>query len=627
LLGPFDDHLVANEMRAAAAAAWQEDLNAAVNADLSAVPAAQFESLLNQLTAAEALIGGHALEGLKVKLASGAAQQLRLRTRGLNVDGPGGATVLRATVQRQLPVMSALPNFPWGEILGAGARPTISVAVSEDESCKGSGLSSPVQSALRAAAPLVLEHAAAEKADLQFAVSLSCDTHTVDATPEPVPSSYVVGQQQYANPEYTQVLAELQAAQTELSNLKVQQALAPAQNGWAAAANAVSEVFAARRVENLQNRLRATPPYLLQPVEGPYTAYSLKTIITGTVSASVRASGAAGFVDGVEATRSVEKAASGMRGAMTGDTRGLRNREVTLPRATELWQPAADAVASELIAGMRQIGERYWLTRARAAARAGRSVEAIGSLLVAEDFGAVPSELRPPQVALSKAAREADLEQLISLRVDASVFADGPKAPLGAAHRKSGSTGRAAMLERVMPAVVMIETPDGGGSGFFVSATGHVLTNAHVVSGARRVVVKTSARESFLATVVKSSDRHDLALLRVTGEGFPFLDVGDSDVVDVGADIIAIGNPMGLQGTVTRGIVSATRLLNSVRLIQIDAAINPGNSGGPLLTEDGVVIGVNTWKVGSRGAESLGFAVGINEAKTLFGELLAPTSR
>jgi serine protease Do len=94
------------------------------------------------------------------------------------------------------------------------------------------------------------------------------------------------------------------------------------------------------------------------------------------------------------------------------------------------------------------------------------------------------------------------------------------------------------------------------------------------------------------------------------------------DAVEVGQDVIAIGSPLGLEGTVTRGIVSGLRSLGKIPLVQIDAAINPGNSGGPLLDASGQVIGVNTLKLRPSTAESLGFAIGVDHVKALFGSLL-----
>jgi putative serine protease PepD len=123
------------------------------------------------------------------------------------------------------------------------------------------------------------------------------------------------------------------------------------------------------------------------------------------------------------------------------------------------------------------------------------------------------------------------------------------------------------------------------------------LTNAHVVEGSERIVVKTRNRGSLLATAVEVSPELDLALLELRGASEVPLTLGRSTAVSVGADVLAVGSPLGLTGTVTKGIVSAIRRVGDTTLIQIDAAINLGNRRGPLLHENGTVVGINTLKV------------------------------
>jgi len=164
------------------------------------------------------------------------------------------------------------------------------------------------------------------------------------------------------------------------------------------------------------------------------------------------------------------------------------------------------------------------------------------------------------------------------------------------------------------------------GSGFIISNDGYVLTNSHVVDGAARVKVNLSDGRSF-AAVIKGLDRKlDLALLKIEAEPpLPVANLGDSDLLDVGDGVIAIGNPFGLTQTVTAGIVSATgRMLsenNHDNFIQTDASINPGNSGGPLVNSRGEVVGINTAKIA--GGDGLGFAIPINAVKTVLPQLKA----
>jgi serine protease Do len=136
------------------------------------------------------------------------------------------------------------------------------------------------------------------------------------------------------------------------------------------------------------------------------------------------------------------------------------------------------------------------------------------------------------------------------------------------------------------------------GSGFIVSTDGSVLTNAHVVEGAEEIIVRTSDRREFVATLVGTDKRSDIALLKIEGEGLPAVKIGASQDLKVGEWVLAIGSPFGFESSATAGIVSAKgRSLpseNYIPFIQTDVAINPGNSGGPLFNLDGEVVGVNS---------------------------------
>jgi S1-C subfamily serine protease len=171
------------------------------------------------------------------------------------------------------------------------------------------------------------------------------------------------------------------------------------------------------------------------------------------------------------------------------------------------------------------------------------------------------------------------------------------------------------------------ELYDGAGSGVIVSPDGYALTNNHVVRGAGRVEGVLHDGSVAKAEIVGCDPDTDLALLRLSGAGHSAAALGDSDNLKVGELAIAIGNPLGLQATVTVGVVSALRrtlrgesghLIEDV--IQTDAALNPGNSGGALVNSDGGVIGVNTAIIG--GAQGLCFAVPINTAKRIIPELM-----
>jgi serine protease Do len=162
------------------------------------------------------------------------------------------------------------------------------------------------------------------------------------------------------------------------------------------------------------------------------------------------------------------------------------------------------------------------------------------------------------------------------------------------------------------------------GSGFFISKDGYLLTNEHVIDGADEINVKLSDGRTFLATVKGADQKLDLALLKVEAEGqLPVVELGDSDNLKVGEWVMAIGNPFGLEQTVTAGIVSAKgRVIGAGPyddFIQTDASINPGNSGGPLFDASGQVVGINTAIVA--GGQGIGFAIPINTVKDILGQL------
>ena len=194
----------------------------------------------------------------------------------------------------------------------------------------------------------------------------------------------------------------------------------------------------------------------------------------------------------------------------------------------------------------------------------------------------------------------------------------------------------AAVFERTSPAVVSIQAMKINkakpqrrfetivGSGVIIDKDGQILTNAHVVDGAASLTVTLDSGNKAPARILGLDPVLDIALLRVDSTGaLPAARLGDSSAVKVGEEVVAIGNPIGLDQTMTRGIVSGlNRLLPGVSdepMIQTDAPINPGNSGGPLVDRCGGVVGINT--LVSEDAQSIGFAVPINAAKAILRDL------
>ena len=224
-----------------------------------------------------------------------------------------------------------------------------------------------------------------------------------------------------------------------------------------------------------------------------------------------------------------------------------------------------------------------------------------------------------------------------------AVATDRPPAEVrvAAPSGRTGPSGVAGVAAAVAPSVVRVDstaaagpfgrTATGTGSGVIYRSDGYVITNAHVVDGARQVEVTLSTGETLPARVVGDAQpSDDIAVLKVDRSGLPAATVGTIEEVDVGDAAVAIGSPFGLEGTVTAGVVSSLHrnidLGGGVRLtdaIQTDAPINPGNSGGALADSRGAVIGINTAIVGSgQGNVGVGFAVPIDIARRLADEII-----
>ena len=181
------------------------------------------------------------------------------------------------------------------------------------------------------------------------------------------------------------------------------------------------------------------------------------------------------------------------------------------------------------------------------------------------------------------------------------------------------------IIDTSIRSVVTVRTDVGQGTGFIVDSEGFIVTNAHVLNGGSIVNAITSEQETIDAELVGFDLEFDIALLKIPGN-YDALKLGDSDSVQAGQKVIAIGNPLGLQFSVSEGIISAIHRTgpNGIEAyIQTDAALNPGNSGGPLIDTSGDVIGINNFKIG--GGESLGFALESNFIKSTVNEISQET--
>jgi S1-C subfamily serine protease len=171
---------------------------------------------------------------------------------------------------------------------------------------------------------------------------------------------------------------------------------------------------------------------------------------------------------------------------------------------------------------------------------------------------------------------------------------------------------------------------EGQGSGFIIDKEGHILTNYHVVGDSAQLEVTLHNKKTYKATVIGRDRAHDLAVIQIKATDVVPAVLGESKNLQVGQKVFAIGNPFGLAGTMTRGIISSLRPIRSPEgaymeeAIQTDAAINPGNSGGPLLNSHGEVIGINSMIAtgGSNQSAGIGFAIPINTAKAVLNDLI-----
>lgn len=179
-----------------------------------------------------------------------------------------------------------------------------------------------------------------------------------------------------------------------------------------------------------------------------------------------------------------------------------------------------------------------------------------------------------------------------------------------------------------------VGTVQGAGSGVLISADGYIVTNNHVIEGSEQITVNLASGASLTAQVVGRDSATDLAVIKVEGQNLPYLEMGDSSNVQLGDQVVAIGNPLGeLEGSLTVGYISGTnrtvsvkedsgRVLTMYGLFQTDAAINQGNSGGALINMEGQLIGINSVKNLAVGVEGLGFAIPTNTVRPIVQDLI-----
>lgn len=240
--------------------------------------------------------------------------------------------------------------------------------------------------------------------------------------------------------------------------------------------------------------------------------------------------------------------------------------------------------------------------------------------------------------AVEVAAKSPETKSMLTDRKEERAEAEAAAAKMSSAR----NTPAVRVANSVGPAVVgitnkavardffnrRVET-QGVGSGVIFKSDGYIVTNNHVIEGARELIVSLADGRTLNAELVGADEMTDIAVVKVDAKGLPTAKFGNSDDVVVGEPAIAIGNPMGLefQGSVTVGVISAlNRTLElsdrRVKLFQTDAAISPGNSGGALVNADGEIIAINSAKLAADGVEGMGFAIPINTVQTIVNELM-----
>ncbi|MEK6913224.1 MAG: trypsin-like peptidase domain-containing protein [Nanoarchaeota archaeon] len=193
--------------------------------------------------------------------------------------------------------------------------------------------------------------------------------------------------------------------------------------------------------------------------------------------------------------------------------------------------------------------------------------------------------------------------------------------------KASASSDFSGIIESVIKSVVTIKTNIAQGSGFIIANGGYVVTNAHVMEGATAAQITTYDGKNHQVTKIGEDTTMDIILLKISDTSYNPLDLGNSNDVQIGEKVIAIGNPLGLQFSVSEGIVSAVHRQGENQLnvyIQTDASLNSGNSGGPLIDTNGRVVGLNNFKIS--GGESLGFALESNSIRSTINDIAKQSS-
>ena len=249
------------------------------------------------------------------------------------------------------------------------------------------------------------------------------------------------------------------------------------------------------------------------------------------------------------------------------------------------------------------------------------------SLVLSAGCTLIPEEWsEPPQPEVEDSAPTAPTSATTTPPADTAIDPDWTTPPC---KNSAPLPDFVAVVAKVKPSVVAIQTDTGAGSGWIIREDGIIVTNNHVVAGARNIAIVLDDGRTFTAEEVRTDPLTDLAIVKIDAQDLVAADIGDCSVLQVGEQVAVIGNALGLGIRMTGGWISRLDVSIPVSpgqtlddLIETDAAINPGNSGGPLVNMAGEVIGITSVKVAQVGVEGLGYAISINTAKEIIDQLI-----
>lgn len=454
--------------------------------------------------------------------------------------------------------------------------------------------------------------------EIEFKIrEIACSkTEPLKKSIEDVNSTYIVGYNQVANPQYVIYERELQSAQAALNRAQVSNSINPN------IGNAIAVGIAQGRVNRILREMREIAPYIAEPVVQSYKYQKFEAFKAVRVEANVQLVGKFGtknYVDERRVSVTVDDRDTGFSGVLATDRSGTYNKEPVLRGDSELMSEGIGRFRSGLKRSVKEM---------TGAAFSALAMDAnlppnlrLSYFLFSTDYF---TETDFDDSANRSLLKLYDL--FASGADDVSAFVNSLNLPTP----ESAKYGEVAQLNEQRPetvianaleGVVAVETDHSSGSGFFVNQSCSVITSAHVLAGAETIIIRNSAKRIFIATILAIDDSRDLAILKTNATECKVIPFGDTAALRVGQDVYAIGSPLGLTGTVTKGIVSNLRTFsNGSNYIQLDASMNPGNSGGPLINSAGAIIGVNTFKV--KGFEGLNFAISAGEIRKAFSVLL-----